>query len=163
MEQNVLGKDQQKWIIKLMGYDFDIQYKLRQENRAIDTLLRQWEIMAISTVYVTYTEQVIKLTHIFRKQFKISFQILHVYQLKRGTLLYKDCFILLLHSTLILKLLHELHASLSGGHLGIFHIYKRVSSFLYCEGQKSDVQRFVAICEIYHRNKYKALKLAGLL
>lgn len=28
MEQNILGEGQQKWVIKLLGYDFEIQYKL---------------------------------------------------------------------------------------------------------------------------------------
>ena len=37
-EQQVLGDDQFKWMTKLMGLDFEIQYKPGLENRGADAL-----------------------------------------------------------------------------------------------------------------------------
>lgn len=44
MEQGVLGEDQQKWVVKLLRYDFKIQYRLSHENQIIDVLSKQSEI-----------------------------------------------------------------------------------------------------------------------
>ncbi|KAF7810714.1 putative mitochondrial protein [Senna tora] len=41
LEQRILDPDQQKWVSKLMGYKFEIQYKPGSENRAADALSRR--------------------------------------------------------------------------------------------------------------------------
>ncbi|KAF7836177.1 Retrovirus-related Pol polyprotein from transposon 17.6 [Senna tora] len=41
LEQRIMDPDQQKWMSKLMGYKFEIQYKPGAENRAVDALSRR--------------------------------------------------------------------------------------------------------------------------
>ena len=41
IEQRVIGNEYQKWITKLMSYDFDIQYRSGASNKAADALSRQ--------------------------------------------------------------------------------------------------------------------------
>jgi hypothetical protein len=43
LEQKVGTTSQQKWISKLLGYDFVIEYKKGKENRVADALSRRFE------------------------------------------------------------------------------------------------------------------------
>ncbi|KAG8367046.1 hypothetical protein BUALT_Bualt16G0031700 [Buddleja alternifolia] len=41
MKQRISTPSQEKWLVKLLGYDFTIQYKSGQENIVVDALSRQ--------------------------------------------------------------------------------------------------------------------------
>ena len=46
--QRLLGEDQFRWTCKLIGFNFEIQYRLGLENKAADALSRQMMYKAIS-------------------------------------------------------------------------------------------------------------------
>lgn len=48
--QTVTTLAQQKWIAKLLGYDFVIEYKKGKENSAADALSRQFEEGEINAI-----------------------------------------------------------------------------------------------------------------
>ena len=50
IDQRMMGQEQQKWMAKLLGYDFEIKYKVRKENRAADALSPRHYFGAISSV-----------------------------------------------------------------------------------------------------------------
>lgn len=50
MDQGLLEEDQQKWIIKLLEFDFEIQYQPRQVNSVANTLSKQGELSVVSVV-----------------------------------------------------------------------------------------------------------------
>lgn len=43
LEQRITTHNQQNWLAKLLGYDFDIVYKARKTNKAVDALSRNGE------------------------------------------------------------------------------------------------------------------------
>lgn len=43
MQQREVGADYQKWVSKLIGFDFEIQYKPRSSNCVMDALSRKQE------------------------------------------------------------------------------------------------------------------------
>ena len=43
LEQRLSSKEQQKWVTKMLGYDFEIIYKKGKQNVVIDALSRKYE------------------------------------------------------------------------------------------------------------------------
>ena len=55
-EQRVMGEDQQKWIAKLIGYDFEVKYKPGKENNAADALSRVAGSPSLDALFVSQTQ-----------------------------------------------------------------------------------------------------------
>jgi len=47
-EQHMLTEEQFKWVSKLLGYDFEIQFRPKKENQVADALSRREYFMAVS-------------------------------------------------------------------------------------------------------------------
>ena len=43
MEQRLYSEEQQKWVTKMLGYDFEIIYKKGKQNVVVDALSRKDE------------------------------------------------------------------------------------------------------------------------
>ena len=168
--QRMVTLDHQKWLCKLLGFDFDIEYKPGSTNRVADALSRIPSQAALSSLSVPRVLQLEDLPKEISMDPKLSLiqQALSQsqpagYSLIQGRLFYKNRLVLPSSSTLIPLLLHECHDSPIGGHLGVLKTLKRAAASVYWQGMKKTIQAYVAACSVCQQNKHSTLSPAGLL
>lgn len=135
LEQRLVSIEYQKWLIKLLGYDFIIQYRPGVGNRDADALSRtpigadcselaytswaDWNVLQKEVENDEFLSQV-------AADLKLGKKVLE-FSLERGKLLYKGRLVLSRTSSLIPTFLREHHCSLIGGHAGEVKTYQRLS------------------------------------
>lgn len=123
--------------MKLLGFDFEIQYKPRLTNKAANPLSRIPEAAelnvtttpSINDVDVIQQEVLNDLELV--KALEADPLMVSKFTLKQDKLFYKHMLVLSRTSSLLLTILHTFHASVIGGHSEFLHIYKRLTSELY--------------------------------
>ena len=143
LEQRLVAIEHQHWLTKLMGFDFEIQYRSGLENKATDALSRipgKAELHAISIPsWVDWAQ----LRSDISKDPQLQ-QILHFmsqdsgakpgWKLFHGNLFYQGKLAIPRFSSLVTKFLQEFHNTHSGGHGKFLRTYKRVAAELFWEG-----------------------------
>lgn len=135
MEQTEIWPQYQRWVTKLLGYDFDIEYKSGKYNKVADALSRQGPLGELSNsspptiIDIEVIQRVVendpKLQNINEL---VDDPLSHPkFSVHQGQLLYKGRLVLSPSSTLILTILHTYHDSVMGGHLGVLRICKRLT------------------------------------
>ncbi|CAA7016982.1 unnamed protein product [Microthlaspi erraticum] len=157
LEQREVSMEYQKWLIKLLGFEFDIVYKPGVENKAADVPanLQLQDIYKEITEDVQIQEQVTRVLE--GKEEKKEYAVVEGRLMKNGRLVIPRSSS---HIPLILK---EFHAGVIGGHSGILKTMKRIHSTFYWKRMVKDIQKFVKECDICQRHKYSTLRPAGLL
>eukprot|EP00253_Pinus_taeda_P036062 PITA_36062 len=148
LEQRLSSEEQQKWVTKMLGYDFEIIYKKGKQNVVVDTLSRKDEdvealLCAISIIQPDWINEA-------REEWKNDEEVWHLFESYNKIPLKQ-------------KILMELHTSPLGGNSGFLKTYLRVKKEFFWEGLKSDIQKFVAECLIFQHNKVETIKTSGLL
>lgn len=172
LEQRLVSEDNQKWLTKLMGFHFDIQYCPGLENKAADALSRMQPTLnciAITTPKVLQLGEIkneVATDEVLGKLVKdlqggLNTQV--GYTLVDGILLYHGKVVLPSNSPFVDLMLQECHDTKIGGHSGFLKTYKRVSREVYWSGMKRRVRDYVAKCAVCQQNKYVALSPGGLL
>jgi hypothetical protein len=174
MEQRLSSEEQQKWVTKILGYDFEIIYKKGKQNVVADALSRKDEdveafLCAISIIQLDWIveardewkndENVWTLIQRLQQDSSAS----DTFTWKNDSLWYKDRLYLCKNSQLKQKVLLELHTSSVGGHSGFLKTYHRVKKEFFWDGLKTDIQRFIAKCLVFQQNKVETIKTPGLL
>ncbi|KAA0033667.1 transposon Tf2-1 polyprotein isoform X1 [Cucumis melo var. makuwa] len=152
LEQREVQPQFQKWLTKLLGYDFEILYQLGLLNKAADALSRvepRIELHEMTTsgivdisVVCEEVDKDEKLQQIVAK-LKKEQEVGGKFEWENGRLLYKGRLVLPQTSSLIPRLLHTFHDSVLGGHSGFLRTYKRMSGELYWQGMKNDIKKYV--------------------
>ncbi|CAA7020384.1 unnamed protein product [Microthlaspi erraticum] len=136
LEQREVSMDYQKWLIKLLGFEFDIIYKPGVENKAADGLSR-----------------------IVREQEEEKKE----YTVVEGRLRKNGRLVIPRNSSHIPLILQEFHAGVIGRHSGVLKTMKRIQNTFYWRKMVKDIQKYVKECDVCQRHKYSTLKPAGLL
>ncbi|KAJ9558601.1 hypothetical protein OSB04_013215 [Centaurea solstitialis] len=172
LEQRVIAGDDQRWISKLSGYDFDIVYCPGKENGAADALSRRREGVAvtelttsISTVHPGLEDDLRQDPFITDLCTRVEAREegLHGYSVEGGIVLYNRRVVLPRGSPWVEKLFLEYHGGPIGGHGGTQKTYQRLASEFFWKGMKTDVAKWVAECDVCQRNKASNLAPGGLL
>jgi hypothetical protein len=174
LEQRLSSEEQQKWVTKISGYDFEIIYKKGKQNVVTDALSRKYEYVEafLCVISIIQTNWIIEARDEWNNDEKVWTLIQRLQQdssasdtftWKNDSLWYKDCLYLCKKSQLKQKVLLELHTSPVGGHLGFLKTYHRVKKDFFWDGLKNDVQRFVAECLVFQQNKVETINTSGLL
>ncbi|KAL6578234.1 hypothetical protein OROMI_010562 [Orobanche minor] len=173
LQQRITTPDQQNWVAKLLGYNFDINYKPGSENRAADALSRRdidGELsLAISTpIWVQgaqLLDEIKNNTELQNQKAEVeSDPAKHPgFYVRSGVLYYKDRLVIPKDSKFIPSLLLEFHQSAAGGHSGYYRTYRRLATNVYWPGMIARVQEFVKACDICQRCKASSAAPGGLL
>ncbi|KAH9650018.1 hypothetical protein KPL70_026202 [Citrus sinensis] len=172
LEQRIVGVEYQKWITKIMGYDFDIQYRSGASNRVADALSRltepaecsalaipqwqHWDSLKVELAEDTFLKKL-------REDITSGTQSHVGFSVEHGVLFYKSRLVIPQTSKLLSALIGEFHTTPIGGHSGETKTYLRLAAELYWIGMRKDVTRFVRECTTCQQNKYLATTPAGLL
>lgn len=165
--------DYQRWLSKIMGYDFIIQYKPGAANKAADALSHQSGSMMelgslISTCGVWWDSIqgeirqdpfIQHLTAALSQQGEAP----KGYFMEGGILKYKGRVVIPSKSSVVGALLHEYHNSPVGGHSREVKTYQSLAREWFWPGMRKMVSRFVQQCSICQQNKASSLRPAGLL
>jgi transposase InsO family protein len=174
LEQRLSSKEQQKWVTKILGYDFEIIYKKGKQNVVADALSRKDEDVEafICAISIIQPDWIVEARDEWKNDEKVWSLIQRLQQdssasdtftWKNDSLWYKDRLYLCKDSQLKQKVLLELHTSPVGGHSGFLKTYHRVKKDFFWDGLKTNVQRFVAECVVFQQNKVETIKTPGLL
>ncbi|KAL5555887.1 hypothetical protein UlMin_038123 [Ulmus minor] len=174
MDQRLLPPEQLRCVTKLMGYDFEIQYKAGTVNKVADALSRRGmdEVVEAGAISVVQTldletlradQEQDPILGVIMQHIRNSEEVREGYSMKNDLLFYKGRLVLPKPSKWITSLLHEFHDSLVGGHSGFFRTLKRMSGNVFWQGMKKDIRDYVAECEVCQKSKNDTLSLAGLL
>ncbi|KAA0042859.1 hypothetical protein E5676_scaffold108G00800 [Cucumis melo var. makuwa] len=149
LEQREVQPQFQKWLTKLLGYDFEIMYQPGLQNKAADALSRvenSPELNTMSTSGIVDMEIVTKEVEKDEELQQLTLQLQSdhppegKYSLVNSKLLYKGRVVLSKSSSLIPSLLHTFHDSIFRGHSSFLRTYKRMSGELYWKGMKADIR-----------------------
>ncbi|PNY03372.1 hypothetical protein L195_g026699 [Trifolium pratense] len=158
---------------KLLGFDFEVIYKVGVENKVADALSRKHEEAEVKTLlsYPIWTQGGQLQQEIM--QDPVLKQIVEAIQsdpmskpgftIKGGILFYKNRLVISAKSPMIDDLLKDFHSSPSGGHSGYLRTYRRMAGTLYWQGMMKRVQEFIKACDTCQRQKYAATTPSGLL
>ena len=136
-DQRLLGEDQFRWTSKLIGFNFEIQYRPGLENKTANALSRQMMYKAISVVQTSMWDTIdsevqadaslLQVIHSLQKG-KGDFP---GFSLHQGRLFYQDRVVLPRTSSHIPILLNQFHNTATRGHSRFIRTYKKVAATFY--------------------------------
>ncbi|GAU42021.1 hypothetical protein TSUD_90550 [Trifolium subterraneum] len=173
LQQKVNSPDQQCWLSKLLGYQFEVKYKPGLENKAADALSRCYDEQELQAMvpYPQWLESQ-KLLDEVKDDVEVQKLLQEVltnpsgkpgYTVHQGVLFYHGRLVLSSKSPSIPLLLEEFHSTPMGGHSGYLRTYRRLAENLYWVGMQRHVKEFVKTCNVCQRQKYAATTPGGLL
>lgn len=156
LEQRTVTEDHQKWLSKLLGYKFDIEYRPGKDNGVADALSRkilEAQLSIITTSEVDWVElwrdvEKDDELQLIKQQVITGTSGLAGYTVEQGRLLFKGKIVLPRRSKWVSILFSEFHEGVVGGHSRMQKTYQRLAREVYWKGMKGDIAKLVAECDV---------------
>lgn len=154
-EQKLTEGIQHKLLVKLLGYNYTVEYKQGKKNRVVDALSRvQYRIHALvaSAVKPAWITEVVASYKNDQRckdllaQLATSPTSVPNHALQQGVLRYKNRIVIGADNNLRTKLLAALHNSELGGHSGHRATYQRVKLLFHWPGMKQFIVDYIKQC-----------------
>lgn len=173
LDQKSMNPTQQRWLTKLLGLHYEIQFKSGVENKVADALSRYpsftSDCSAISTVSPLWVQKVVQsynhdpvVTKILASK-AVDAGAYGDFSISDGILRYRERVVVGSDPNLRASILQEVHSSSFGGHSGIQGTYMRLKNTFYWPGMKTAVIKMVKECDACQRNKPQSGAIPGLL
>ena len=170
LEQRVVTPEQQKWVAKLLGYDYEILYKPSCENSTADALSRVPGSPTLNALFVSQAKiwEEIKTVaaddaYMARISKLAATKPGLPYTNRQGLTFYKNRVVVPPQSHIPNQLLREFHDSPLGGHSGVLRTYKRIAQQFYWPSMYRMVNEYISSCDVCQRAKASTLSSTGLL
>ncbi|XP_038973404.1 uncharacterized protein LOC103699041 [Phoenix dactylifera] len=166
LEQRITTPAQTRWLPKLLGYDYTIEYKKGPKNQAADSLSRIGEVQFLS-ISVPHADWWPKLQmEVQQDPFYASLaskNASHKLILRDGVWFQHGRVFLSPTSTLIPLILADSHSSPIGGHFGTHKTLYRIRQSFIWPKMRQTVKEFLRTCEVCQQCKSDCMQPAGLL
>ncbi|GMJ10271.1 hypothetical protein HRI_004696300 [Hibiscus trionum] len=173
-ENQAVTPAQQKWVVKMLGYDYEVVYRKGNTNIVADALSRKpvnegVELMAISSVDTGVMARVKNSWSNDDKLQKIITDLQggslkhHKYSWDEEILRRKGKILVGQDESLRKDLMNYFHCSPIGGHSGADVTVRRLSSIFFWKGLRKNVKSLVRECGVCQRNKGDLSHPRGLL
>ena len=170
LDQRVATPEQQKWVAKLMGYEYEIIYRPGHDNIVADALSRCHNNSALTVIHVAS----MGIWDDIRQASKSDDYVQHIksqvnspsninFRWRDELLFYKGRVVIPNNELLRSQLLYELHNSKMGGHSGVIRTYQRLRQQFYRPSMIKTVREYVKKCDICQRAKHDTSSPSGLL
>lgn len=170
LEQRISTPEQQKWVAKLLGYDYKITYRSGRENSVADALSRKQGSPVLHNIFIPHVniweeiKRAAKEDPYIQNMSRVAADQSHGhYVWRNGLLRYKERVIVPANPALRSKLMHEMHDTKMGGHSGILCTYKKLGQQFYWPGMLRSVQEYIKGCMVCQKAKVETLAPTGLL
>jgi hypothetical protein len=168
LDQTITTKAQQKWLVKLLGYDFIIEYKMGAENSVADGLSRRGEFGHLGALSNTFPQWIEPIKEEIAREPDLQKLVRCIedgeaigpWHYKSGLIFYKNRIYLKSDSPLTKDIIQEFH---SGSHEGFNKMWHRLKAVFYWQGASSQIKTYLRECDICQRNKSELMKHADLL
>ncbi|CAH9132841.1 unnamed protein product [Cuscuta epithymum] len=177
VDQRISTPIQHKYLTKLLGYDYKIEYKKGLENKVADALSRRDQqednvINSCSTITLIQPVWQEELSLSYKGDMEAEEAILHCvstpynmsyFSYCNGLLRYKGKLYVGAAGDFRSKVVTMIHESAIGGHSGVLVTLQRVKNVFWWPNMRLTVQEVVSICPVCQLCKHENVKSPGLL
>ncbi|KAK8936216.1 hypothetical protein KSP39_PZI014037 [Platanthera zijinensis] len=170
LEQRLTTVPQQRWVSKLLGFDFQVEHKAGALNRAADALSRRDTPPTGALLAISFPTA--QLLPSLRAEIAASAELSELlrradqgiagphWTAAHGLIYYRNRLYVDAASPLRTTILADVHAR---SHEGVQRTIKRLRGEFFWKGMRRHVHEFIATCVVCQQNKADHLLPAGLL